>query len=199
MTCHGDGCWHWVSFRAGYTLVWSGWDPDAPRANHGLAMRVPVATHNGTPIVKTIRDEFVLGTRVPTTRLTAPLSYEAATLDQDQARLTVRTRAGDPRTDIPPSQWAYANARSIKLLPENTAFSQRSDFQYPAEIPKCSGLASQRRAISSLSCVTGRDRAGNANLWRSTVVPGVQSGASVRPIPERSVSPRSRGAWLQSR
>ncbi len=95
------------TFRAGYTLVWSGWDPDAPRANHGLSMRVPVATQNGTPIVKTIRDEFVFGTRVPTTRLTAPLSYEAETLDQGQARLTVRTREGDPRTEIPPSQWAY--------------------------------------------------------------------------------------------
>ena len=32
------------TFRAGYTLVWSGWDPDAPRANHGLGMRAPVAT-----------------------------------------------------------------------------------------------------------------------------------------------------------
>jgi hypothetical protein len=154
------------TFRAGYTLVWSGWDPDAPRANHGLGMRVPVATHNGTPIVRTIRDEFVFGTRVPTTRLTAPLSYEAATLDQGQARLTVRTREGDPRTEIPPNQWAYANAHSIKLLPEGTAFQPGLiyDFWYPAKDPKVLGIgfAATRDLISFLR-YEARDRAGNAN------------------------------------
>jgi hypothetical protein len=154
------------TFRAGYTLVWSGWDPDAPRANHGLGMRTPVATDHGTPIVKTIRDEFVFGTRVPTTRLTAPLSYEAATLDQGQARLTVRTREGDPRTEIPPSQWAYANARSLKLLPEGTAFQPGLiyDFSYPAKDPKVLGIgfAATRDLISFLR-YEARDRAGNAN------------------------------------
>jgi hypothetical protein len=58
-----------LTFRAGYTLVWSG-NPDAPRANHGLGMRA-VATHNGAPIVKTIRDGC-LRHAVPTTRLSAP-------------------------------------------------------------------------------------------------------------------------------
>jgi hypothetical protein len=33
--------------RRGYTIVWSGWDPDAPRAGNGMAMTVPVATNNG--------------------------------------------------------------------------------------------------------------------------------------------------------
>ena len=44
--------------RLGYTIVWSGWDPDAPRANMGLALTAPVATNNGQPIVQTVRDEF---------------------------------------------------------------------------------------------------------------------------------------------
>ena len=116
------------AFNAGYTIVWSGWDPDAPRIHHGLSMRAPVATAAGTPIVNTIRDEFVFGTRVPTTRLTAPLSYEAATLDQGQARLTVRAREGDPRTEIPPNQWVYVDTRSIKLLPDGTTFQAWSDL-----------------------------------------------------------------------
>jgi hypothetical protein len=155
-----------LTFRAGYTLVWSGWDPDAPRANHGLSMRAPVATEAGAPIVKTIRDEFVFGTRVPTTRLTAPLSYEAATQDQGQARLTVRTSEGDPRTEIPPSQWAYADARSIKLLPDGTPFQPGLiyDFWYPAKDPKVLGVgfAATRDLISFLR-YEARDRAGNAN------------------------------------
>jgi Alpha/beta hydrolase domain len=159
------------TFRSGYTLVWSGWDPDAPRANHGLGMRAPVATDAGAPIVKTIRDEFVFGTRVPTTRLTAPLSYEAATLDQGQARLTVRTREGEARTEIPPTQWAYADARSITLLPEGTAFQPGLiyDFWYPAKNPKVLGVgfAATRDLVSFLR-YEARDREGHAN----PVVPG---------------------------
>ncbi|MGH8072084.1 MAG: alpha/beta hydrolase domain-containing protein, partial [Candidatus Entotheonellia bacterium] len=149
-----------------YTLVWSGWDPDAPRANSGLSMRAPVATDAGAPIVKTIRDEFVFGTRVPTTRLTAPLSYEAATPDQSQARLTVRAREGDPHTEISSSQWAYADARSIKLLPEGTTFQPGLiyDFWYPAKDPKVLGIgfAATRDLVSFLR-YEARDRAGNAN------------------------------------
>src|SRR6478609_7903297 len=50
--------------RQGYTIVWSGWDPDAPRANMGLGLVAPVATDNGKPIVEMVREEFVSGTRV---------------------------------------------------------------------------------------------------------------------------------------
>ena len=38
--------------RQGYTIVWSGWDPDAPRANMGLALVAPVATEGGRPMVR---------------------------------------------------------------------------------------------------------------------------------------------------
>ncbi len=50
-------------FRLGYTLVWSGWDPDAPRRNNGMAMKPVIATDDGAAIVRVIRDEFVSGTR----------------------------------------------------------------------------------------------------------------------------------------
>jgi hypothetical protein len=167
-----------LTFRAGYTLVWSGWDPDAPRANHGLSMRAPVATEAGGPIVKTIRDEFVFGTRVPTTQLTAPLSYEAASQDQAQARLTVRAREGDPRTEIPPSQWVYADTRSIKLLPHGTPFQPGLiyDFWYPAKDPKVLGVgfAATRDLISFLRN-EARDRTGNANpLAANGGTPGIR-------------------------
>src|SRR5689334_19768020 len=40
-------------FRQGYTIVWSGWDPDAPTAGHGMAMRAPVALDaDGRPVVR---------------------------------------------------------------------------------------------------------------------------------------------------
>ena len=85
----------------GYTVVWSGWDPDAPRANNGLAARFPVATDDGKPIVRRIREEFAFGTRSTASGEVAKLSYPAASLDNTAARLTVREREGDPRIDIP--------------------------------------------------------------------------------------------------
>ena len=33
----------------GYALVWSGWDPGAPRANGGLGADFPAAMQNGRP------------------------------------------------------------------------------------------------------------------------------------------------------
>jgi hypothetical protein len=171
------------TFQRGYTLVWSGWDADAPRANHGLCIRVPVATNNGHPVVQIIRDEFVFGTRVPTTRHTAPLSYEAATLDQGQARLTVRAGEADARRDIPPERWAYADARSIKLLPEGTAFQPGLiyDFWYPARDPKVLGIgfAATRDLVSFLRYDT-HDTVGNPNpLARSHTDPGIRAVLAV--------------------
>ena len=163
-------------FREGYTLVWSGWDPDAPRANGGMTVRVPVATNAGAPIVKTIRDEFVFGTRVQGNGSSAPLSYEAAALDQQQAHLTVRTKESDVPTEIPSSKWAYADSRSIKLLPEGTKFQPGLiyDFRYPAKDPKVLGIgyAATRDLVSFLR-YRARDTAGNTN---PLVVDGESTG-----------------------
>src|SRR5262245_32579030 len=83
--------------RRGWTIVWSGWDPDAPRANMGIALTAPVATDNGQPIAKTVRDEFCSGTRGGAVEA-FKLSYEMAT--PDGARLTVREREADPRQEV---------------------------------------------------------------------------------------------------
>src|SRR5580700_2149295 len=51
-----------LPLKLGFTLVWSGWDAGAPRINGGLALEAPVATDDGAPIVRRIREEFVSGT-----------------------------------------------------------------------------------------------------------------------------------------
>ena len=113
-------------FRRGYTLAWSGWDSEAPRAANGMAMQPIVATDSGKPIVRVIRDELVSGTRSrvdppkpgePPKKQTLQLSYEAASLDQSQAKLTARRGEADARLEIPASGWAYAGPRAIELLP----------------------------------------------------------------------------------
>jgi hypothetical protein len=130
-----------VLLRRGYTLVWSGWDPDAPSANNGLVMKPIVATENGAPIVQTIRDELVSGTR-GAQRETFRLTHEVATLEQAQARLTVRRAETDPRKVIPASGWAYVNAREIRLLPEGTRPQPGAlyELHYPAKNPRVLGI-----------------------------------------------------------
>src|SRR5688572_17589607 len=98
--------------RQGYTIVWSGWDPNAPRANMGLGLSAPVASDNGKPIVKTIREEFVSGTRVGNLG-TLKLFYQAATLHQPRSRLPVRDRASDAPRELRLNQWSFVDARSI--------------------------------------------------------------------------------------
>src|SRR5258707_1670017 len=49
----------------GHSIILSGWDPGAPRANNGLGADFPVALENGKPITGRIRDEFHVGTRGP--------------------------------------------------------------------------------------------------------------------------------------
>lgn len=151
--------------RRGYTIVWSGWDPDAPRSNNGLAMKPVIATHGGAPIVRVIRDELQSGTR-GAPRETFRLTHEAATLDQSQAKLTVRRGETDPRRGISAAGWAYVNSREIRLMPQGTKPEPGSiyEFHYPATNPRVLGigLAATRDLVSFLRYETA-DSKGSAN------------------------------------
>jgi hypothetical protein len=153
-------------FRRGYSLVWSGWDPDAPTANGGLIVRVPTATDHGKPIMRRVRDEFVFGTRVPETNPAAPLSFEAAGFDPRTARLTVRARETDPPQPIPANGWRFVDSRAIELLPEGTKFKPGYiyDFRYKAQNPKIVGIgfAATRDLVSFLR-YEAKDAAGMPN------------------------------------
>ena len=136
--------------RQGYTIVWSGWDPDAPRANMGLGLSAPVATDNGKPIVKTIREEFVSGTRVGNLDV-FKLSYEATSTDPKQAMLTVRAHASDKPQPVPADQWSFVDGRSIRLK-DKARPGFLYEFTYEATNPKVQGLgfAATRDVVSWL-------------------------------------------------
>ncbi len=132
--------------RRGYTVVWSGWDPDAPRANMGLGLTAPVATDNDKPIVSLVVDEFVSGTRGGV--LDAfKLSYEMAS--PDGARLTVRERQADPRRDV---AWTAVDARTVKLAEGKPKPGFIYEFTYQGTKPKVQGLgfAATRDFVSFL-------------------------------------------------
>lgn len=151
--------------RRGYIVVSSGWDPDAPRSNSGLAMMPIIATNGGAPIVRLIRDELQSGTRGGQ-RETFRLTHEAATLDQGQAKLTVRRGEADPRQELPASGWAYVDAREIRLLPQGTKPEPGSIYElhYPATKPRVLGigLAASRDLVSFLK-YEATDSKGNPN------------------------------------
>lgn len=139
--------------RQGYTLVWSGWDPDAPRANNGLAMKAPVATNDGRPIVRMIRDELVSGTRGPQVDRFR-LSHETSQLETGLARLTMRRKEAYPETEIPSTDWDYVDSRTIRLLPDGTRPEPGTLYtlRYPAKDPKVLGIgyAATRDVVSYL-------------------------------------------------
>lgn len=138
--------------RQGYTIVWSGWDPDAPRANMGLGLTAPVATDGGQPIVREIREEFCSGTRggaLEAFRLT----HEASTLDQARARLTVRERADDEPRELPLNQWSFADARTVRLRDgAQPRPGWLYEIHYEAKNPKVQalGFAATRDLVSFL-------------------------------------------------
>src|SRR5216684_8609570 len=136
----------------GYSLVWSGWDPGAPRANGGLGADFPTAMADGKPITGRIRDEFHFGTRAPGDGSVRRLSYPAASTDQRRARLTVRRREGDPRLELSREEWEFIDDRSIRLLPAGRNFEPISIYElwYEAVGPKVLGIgyASVRDLVS---------------------------------------------------
>ncbi|MEI7870830.1 MAG: alpha/beta hydrolase domain-containing protein [Alphaproteobacteria bacterium] len=166
----------------GYTIVWSGWDPDAPRANMGLALTAPVATDGGQPIVQTVREEFVSGTRVGVLEA-FKISHEATTLDQTRARLTVRARAADEPRELPQNQWSFVDGRSIKLRDGTKPQpGYLYEFHYEAKNPKVQGLgfAATRDVVSWLRYDPDAVRATGGKITHALAIGFSQAGRYLR-------------------
>ncbi len=151
-----------LPLKLGFTLVWSGWDPGAPRANGGLGLDAPIATNNGAPIIRRIREEFISGTRGGALERFR-LSYETASLQPNDSRLTVRRTQTAPRHAVP--AWEFVDSRTVRLLPEGTLPDPGSIYElyYPATKPRVLGIgfAATRDIISHLrQPSTGRDLLG---------------------------------------
>lgn len=179
----GDG----MFFRDGYTFVWSGWDPDAPTRGHGLAMIPIVATNNGSPITRAIRDEFVSGTRARdegdggsrSEGEVFRLSYEAASLDKSKARLTVRRNEDSARREIPSGGWKFVDARSIQLVGAKAETGSIYELHYVAKNPRVLGIgmAATRDFVSFLRYGT-RDTNGVENPARPGMKRALAFGSS---------------------
>jgi len=129
-------------FERGYTIMWSGWDPDVSRGQALMSARFPVAMEDGKPMVRRIREEFQVGKRRPAGAETVKLNYPAASTDKTKARLTMRDRQTDARVEVPADGWAFDDAQTVRLLPKGTKFSPITIYElwYEATDAKVVGM-----------------------------------------------------------
>lgn len=162
----------------GWSLVWSGWDAEAPSTNGGMTARLPPALENGKPMARRIRHEFHIGTRAPGTGDVVRLPYPAVSTDPHRARLCVRNRESDPRRELPPEAWEFLDERTIRLLPAGELFAPFKIYEiwYEATGSRVAGIgfAATRDLVAFLR-YAGADRDGTPNPMRG---PGDAAGAT---------------------
>ena len=158
--------------KHGYTVVWSGWQPDAPAGPGFLRASVPLVMDKSgrpgesKPASGTSRDEF---TDVPAGAVfTQALSYPVL-LDSTGTTLTVREREADPRKPLPASSWHFLDDRHVEIAAA-PGFDRGAIYEliYPATNESVSdvGLAASRDFVSFLR-YSDQDSSGQSNPARA--------------------------------
>jgi hypothetical protein len=134
---------------------------------------------NGRPITGRIRHEFHIGTRAPGKGDLVRLSYPAVSTDTREARLTVRDRESDTRTEIPAGSWEFADVQSIRLLPQGSLFALFKIYElwYEATGSKVLGLGfASVRDLAAFLRYERADRNGTANPLIAEGMPTAGTG-----------------------
>ncbi len=107
----GDG----ALMRAGFTLLWMGWQWDVPDGR--MRMEMPVATDSGRPITGLVRGNFILNGRSATASVADRAHKAYAPLDpfNPDDVLTVRANRTDAPRRIPRGRWKWADAQTVTL------------------------------------------------------------------------------------
>jgi hypothetical protein len=168
--------------QQGYTLVWSGWQPDVAPGAGRMTMTVPVAHHpSGAEITGLVRGEYIVTAPITTQNLSSGsftglthLSYQTASLDPSRAVLTRRVKETDARIPVAAADWAFADCTAVPFpgTPSATQICLRDGFStnflyeliYTAKNPTVLGLgfAATRDLVSFLRHAQ-RDDAGQPN------------------------------------
>lgn len=130
-----------LPFRLGYSLLWTGWDPAAPKAT-GLWLDVPAIEG----LTKPIRDEFVSGTRLG--------MHEAFRLSHEAIRVTAVTVRRTQNAERIPVPYVLTDPRTVRLTPDGTGPATGSihEVRYEAINPRVQGIgfAATRDIVSHI-------------------------------------------------
>jgi hypothetical protein len=181
----------------GFTIVWSGWQPDVAPGAGRLTMTVPVAHRpGGGAITGRVRGEYIVTAPTSTQNLSSGAftglthtSFPAVSLDNRDAVLTRRVKESDPRIAIAPADWAFADCTTAPFpgAPSATQICLKDGFSpdhiyellYTAKDPTVSGLgfAATRDLIAFLRHAQ-RDDAGTANPLAGAIRATLAHGTS---------------------
>ena len=104
------------SLGRGYTIVWSGWDPDAPDAPTAALARAsrsrPMTARRSCAASARNSRSAPAAMRAPNSRSS---TIPPPRLDKSTARLTVRAREGDPASTFP--RWLGASRTAARPSP----------------------------------------------------------------------------------
>jgi hypothetical protein len=183
----GDG---WL-MRAGYTLIWFGWEMDVLPGMGRIGMPPIVArNHDGSPVTGIVRSEMIAAAPAASLPISTSQqiqyyppgsydSYPAASLDKTPGpdgfapSLTVRAREQDPREPIADADWSFATCEAGKPpVPDGKHVCLAGGFQpgrlyeliYRAEDPTIGGLGfAATRDLGAFLRDSPKDGAGVAN------------------------------------
>jgi hypothetical protein len=130
----------------GYTMVWSGWDksagvnatktPSSPLTITLPVARVAATASNPTGTITGPAYEYIV-----TGASSFTLNYPAASLDQNQAKLTHRVHLDDTPQVLDPSEWTFnATGTAISLVGKDFTANDIYEFSYIAKDPTVNGL-----------------------------------------------------------
>ena len=110
-----------LPLRLGFSLLWTGWDPGAPKTT-GLSLDVPVIEG----VTKAIREEFVSGTRLGVHEAFR-LTYKAV----GPATLTVRRTQTSPRVSVPSETVDSRTVRPVAAIETGSIYEVRYQATKP--------------------------------------------------------------------
>lgn len=165
----------------GYTLVWAGWQPDAPTGPNMLGIQVPVISGITGPV----REEWSFGDTTNPHR--AALSYPVA--DRSSARLSVRARADDPRQSPADLKFNFLDDTAIEITrPPGLIPDALYELTYTARDPRVTGmgLAAVRDVVAFLRREAGSTNPlaadGRSSISRAIGLGISQSGRVLRDV-----------------
>ncbi len=130
-----------LPFRLGYSLLWTGWDPAAPKST-GLWLDVPAIEG----LTRPIRDEFVSGTRLGI--------HESFRLSHEAVRVTAVTVRRSQTAERVPVPFVLADVRTVQLMPKGSkpVIGSIYEVRYEATRPRVQGIgfAATRDIVSHI-------------------------------------------------